>query len=226
MSKLRDIFKNNVAKKTVYDKLSAKANNIDTSSFVLKTKYQTDKTELEKEAPNVTDFVKKTKRAELENKISDISNLAAKAAITTVENKIPSVNKPVKNKQTITQKLVKLKKKKKITDHNHDKYITTPEFNTLAASAFNARLSQANLITKTDFDTKVSSLDSKTAANEPKNESIENKLKEGLACGFFLTIGTIYFDAADGSQVYLKFQPVHRYFKIITNTRYIFWMDI
>ena len=222
MSKLRDIFKNNVAKKTVYDKLSAKANNIDTSSFVLKTKYQTGKTELEKEAPNVTDFVKKTKRAELENKISDISNLAAKAAITTVENKIPSVNKPVKNKQTITQKLVKLKKKKKITDHNHDKYITTPEFNTLAASAFNARLSQANLITKTDFDTKVSSLDSKTAANESKNESIENKLKEGLACGFFLTIGTIYFDAADGSQVYLKFQPVHRYFKIITNTRYIF----
>ena len=29
---------------------------------------------------------------------------------------------------------------KKLTDHNHDKYITTPEFNTLAASVFNARL--------------------------------------------------------------------------------------
>ena len=28
---------------------------------------------------------------------------------------------------------------KKLTDHNHDKYITTPEFNTLAASVFNAR---------------------------------------------------------------------------------------
>ena len=27
---------------------------------------------------------------------------------------------------------------KKLTDHNHDKYITTPEFNTLAASVFNA----------------------------------------------------------------------------------------
>ena len=35
---------------------------------------------------------------------------------------------------------------KKLTDQNHDKYITTPEFNTLAASAFNARLAQANLI--------------------------------------------------------------------------------
>ena len=42
--------------------------------------------------------------------------------------------------------------KKKPTDHNHDKYITTPEFNTLASSASNARSTQANLITKTDFD--------------------------------------------------------------------------
>ena len=41
---------------------------------------------------------------------------------------------------------------KKLTDHNHDKCITSPEFNTLAASVFNARLAQANLITKTDFD--------------------------------------------------------------------------
>ena len=34
---------------------------------------------------------------------------------------------------------------KKLTDHNHGKYITTPEFNTLAA-VFNARLAQANLM--------------------------------------------------------------------------------
>ena len=44
------------------------------------------------------------------------------------------------------QKLVSLKKK--LTYHNHYKYITTPEFNTLAASIFNARLVQANLIKK------------------------------------------------------------------------------
>ena len=55
--------------KAVYDKLAAKVNNIDTGAFVLKTKYQTDKTELKKEIPNVTDFVKKTKLTELENKI-------------------------------------------------------------------------------------------------------------------------------------------------------------
>ena len=45
----------------------------------------------------------------------------------------------------------------KITDHNHDKY-TTLEFNALATGAFNARLAQANLIAKTSFDAKLSSL--------------------------------------------------------------------
>ena len=42
----------------------------------------------------------------------------------------------------------------KLNNNNHDKYITTSEFNTLAANVFNAGLSQANLITKTDFDAK------------------------------------------------------------------------
>ena len=79
-------------KKTVYDKLVAKVDNIDTSDFVLKTKYQTDKTDLKNKCPNMTDFVKKTKLTELENEISDISNLATKTALTTVENKIPSVS--------------------------------------------------------------------------------------------------------------------------------------
>ena len=32
--------------------------------------------------------------------------------------------------------------------------MTTLEFNTLAARAFNVRLTQADLVTKTDFDTK------------------------------------------------------------------------
>ena len=61
----------------------------------------------------------------------------------------------------------------KLNNHNHDKYITTPEFNTLAADVFNARLAQANLVTKTDFDNSVSSLDSKIAANKTKNELLK-----------------------------------------------------
>ena len=51
LSKLSDVAKNDVVKKVLYDKLVAKVNNIDTVDFVLKTKYQTDKTELEKKIP-------------------------------------------------------------------------------------------------------------------------------------------------------------------------------
>ena len=47
--------------KKLYDKLVAKVHNIDTSDFVLKTKYNTDKTELEKKIPNVTNLKKKQK---------------------------------------------------------------------------------------------------------------------------------------------------------------------
>ena len=48
LSKLSDVVKNDTVKKTDYDKLKTKVNNIDTSDFVLKTNYKTDKTELEK----------------------------------------------------------------------------------------------------------------------------------------------------------------------------------
>ena len=147
LSKLSDVVKNDVVKKAVYDKLAAKVNNIVTSGFVLKTKYQTDKTELEKKIPDVTDFVKKTKLTELENKIPDVSSLATKTALSAVENKVPSFSSLVK-KADYDTKISELQKK--LTDHNNDKYITTPEFNTLPASVFNARLAQANLITKTD----------------------------------------------------------------------------
>ena len=60
LSKLSDVVKN-VVKKTVYDKLVAKVNSIDTSAFVLKTKYDTDKTELEKKIPNTGVLVKKNR---------------------------------------------------------------------------------------------------------------------------------------------------------------------
>ena len=68
LSKLSDVVKNDVVKKTVYDKLVAKVNNIDTSDFVLKTNYNTDKTKLENKIPDVADFVKKAKLTESEKK--------------------------------------------------------------------------------------------------------------------------------------------------------------
>ena len=48
LAKLSNVVKNDVVKKTEYDKLVAKVNNIDTKGFVLKTKYDTDKSDLEK----------------------------------------------------------------------------------------------------------------------------------------------------------------------------------
>ena len=60
LSKLSDVVKNFVVKKAVYDKLFAKVNSIDASAFVLKTKYDTDKSKIENKIPNTSDLVKKT----------------------------------------------------------------------------------------------------------------------------------------------------------------------
>ena len=95
----------------MYDKFVAKVNNIDISDFVLKTKYQTDKTELEKKIIDVSNLVKKAKLTELENKIPDVTSLATKTALPAVENKIPTVSSLVKKKKkTLTQKLVSMKR--------------------------------------------------------------------------------------------------------------------
>ena len=130
LTKLSDVVKNNVVKKTMYDKLVAKVNNIDTSDFVMKTKYQT-------KFRDVNNVIIKAELTELENEIPDVSSLATKAALTAVVNKIPSVSSLIKKTEYDT-KISEIEKK--ITDHNHDKYITTPEFSTLAAHVPKARL--------------------------------------------------------------------------------------
>ena len=131
----------------MYDKLVVKVNNIDTTDFVLKTKYIADKTELE-------------------NKIPDVISLARKIALTAVENEIPSVSNLVK-KTDYNTKITEIENK--LNNHNHGKYISTPESNTLTADVFNATLAQANFITKTDFNAKLSSLNRKITANKTKN---------------------------------------------------------
>ena len=100
LSKVSNVVKNEVVKKTKYNKLVNKVNNIDTSGFVLKTKYDTDKLELEKKIANTINLVKKsdynTKVSEIENKIPSISGLARTSALTAVENKIPNTSNLVK----------------------------------------------------------------------------------------------------------------------------------
>ena len=135
----------------------AKVNNIDASDFVLKTNYNVGKTKIEKKIPDAADFVKKAKLTELENKIPDVSSLAIKTALTAVEKK-PDVSSLVK-KTDYNTKATEIKNK--VNNHNHDKNIDTQEFNKLAADVFNARLAQANLITTTDVDAKLSNLNRK-----------------------------------------------------------------
>ena len=132
LGKLRDVVKNDVVKKTEYNKLVAKINNIDTTGFVLKTAYDTDKSELEKNIsdagkknPDTSDLAKETnlnaKITEIEGKIPGITGLATNLALTAVENKIPDVSSLVK--KTNDTKISEIEKK--VSDHNHGKYIAT-----------------------------------------------------------------------------------------------------
>ena len=97
-SKLSNVVKIDVVKKD--DKLVTKVNNINTSDFVLKTKYDTDKSKLENKIPDTRGLVKKrdynTKITEIEGKTPNVSDLATKAALTTVGNKIPDFSDLVK----------------------------------------------------------------------------------------------------------------------------------
>ena len=105
LTKLSDVVKNDVVKKSVYDKLVAKVNSLDNSDFVLKTKYDTDKTEIKSKIRDTSGPVKKSdynaKITETEGKIPSISGLATNAALTVIEYKIPNISSLVKKKKQI-----------------------------------------------------------------------------------------------------------------------------
>ena len=159
-----------VVKKTVYDKLVSKVHNIDISRFVLKTQYDTNKLDLEKKIPDTSGLAKKTdynaKITEIEGKILNITGLATTFALPTVENKIPAISSLVKTTD-YNAKISDIEKK--VTDHDHEKYITTSEFNKLTKENFAAILAQVNLVTKTDFDAKLISLNKKIDSNKTKH---------------------------------------------------------
>ena len=102
-AKSSNVVKNDVVKKTEYNKLVTKVNGIDTTNFVLKTKYERDGSDFEdkiskvdKKIPDVSDLVKKAnfnaKITEVEGKIPNITGLATSSALTAVENKKPDLS--------------------------------------------------------------------------------------------------------------------------------------
>ena len=207
----------------MYDKLTTKVNNIDTSRFLLKTKYNTYKLKLEEKILDVSNLVKKsdynTIFSEIEGKIPSITGLGTTSALTAVKNKNPSVSTLVK-KTDYNTNISELEKK--LTDHKHDKYIATPEFNKLTAvnrlttENFAARLAKANLAAKIDFDNKLTTLNRKITSNKTNQLVTENELNklETFDLGYF--IGKNHFDE-DGAQNYLTFQSMLEYFTLNNN---------
>ena len=180
LSKLSDLVKNDVVKKDVYNKLVAKVNAIDPSKFISKTRYDTDKSELENKIPDTSGLVKKTdyntKITEIEGKILDISSLATKTA------KKADYSSKVTEIQNI------------FNNRNHDKYIDTEKFNKLAGGVFNARLAQANLVTETGFDDKLSNLNKKITKNKSDHLLVQNKSKKLETFDLSYFIGKNYFE--------------------------------
>ena len=125
-----------------------------------------------------------------------------------MENKIPDVSNLVK-KTDYDTKVTEIENK--LNNHNHDKYITTPEFNTLAADVFNARLAQANLITKTDFDFKLSRINREVTKNKTENLLVKNESNKLKTFDSSYFTGKSHFEE-DGTQNDLIFQPLKQIF--------------
>ena len=76
------------------------------------------------------------------------------------------------------------------------------------------------MITKTDFDAKLSSLNRKITQNKSKHLLVENELNKLKTFDSSYFIGKSHFEE-DGTQNYLVFQPLNKYFKVIASTNYV-----
>ena len=101
---------------------------------------------------------------------------------------------------------------KEFTDHNHDQYITSPEFNMLTVENLAARLAQANLMTY--FDNKLMTLNGKINSNKIRHALVENKIKKLQTFGSSFFLGKNHAEEYV-AQNYLVFQPINRHFKRI-----------
>ena len=75
-------------------------------------------------------------------------------------------------------------------------------------------------MTKTDFDTKLSSLNKKITSNKTKHVLVENELKKLKTFDLGYFIGKRHFEE-DGTENYLALQPLNKYLKVIASTNYV-----
>ena len=184
----------------------SKLSNTVNSEVVKKTEYDTKIKNIEDKIPDISNLATKTnlntKINEVKNEIPSITGLATTSALTAVENKIADTSNLVK-KTDYNTKIIEIEKK--LPDHNHNKYITTTEFNKLATDKFNARIVQANLVKMTDFDDKLTDFNRKIVSNKTKDKIIAKELS------YFHVKN--YFDE-DVNQNYYIFQPISKYLKV------------
>ena len=90
---------------------------------------------------------------------------------------------------------------------NHDKYITTPEFHKFTAENFTTRLKQANLVTKTDFDNKLTSFNKQITPNKTKHLEVQKKVDNLITKDYNFFLGRIYFTNNDEPQDMFFYQP-------------------
>ena len=86
----------------------------------------------------------------------------------------------------------------------------------LQSNVFKARIAQANLITKTDFDSKLPNLNRKITKNKQDHVRVQNELNKLKIFDSSYFIGKSHFEE-DGLQNYLVFQPIQKNFIFITN---------
>ena len=207
LSKLSNVVRNDVIKKTEYDKLVTKVNDSDTSRFVLKIKYDRYESELENKIPNTSGLVKKTdydaKITEIEVQIPDVSGLATKPALNTVENKIPNISGLATKVElnAIVGKIPNIIGL--ISKSDHDKDIKEIKNNYVTSTVLTSIL--RDYVPYTDYNLKVLLLENELEKYSPLNR-------------YFL--GKSFFED-DGNQNYLIFQPISRYLKFITNNKNI-----
>ena len=216
LAKLSNVVKNNVIKKTEYDKLVNKVHGIDNINFVSKAKYEKDGSDFEdkisnidKNIPDVSALVKKSALTAVENKIRDLSGLATSSALSAVKNKIPDISSLV-TKTDFDAKVIEIEGK--------IPSITGLATNLALTAIENKIPNVTSLVTKTYFDAKLKAISDRVTKNKTKDLLLNNELKKKTFDTDYF-VGGNYFEGDNGAQNTLVFQVESMYFRREVNIR-------
>ena len=164
LAKLSNVVKNDVVKRITYNTLKNKVDAIDTSKFVLRTKFTTDTNALQHKIDKI------------ENKIPDISGLATKSSVTHLiteqEEYTDKVKKKIPDISGLASKTELTVIEKKIPDVNG---LATASALTVVE---NKIPDITSLIIKTDFDAKLKKISDRVTNNKSKDLLLDNELKK------------------------------------------------